>query len=100
MVRASISQANGVPDPEKGHYATLVYAGCESRERADEIKRALFRSARYVGVSVSASVKAAGDGTYAVTFKAIDKSYAKKYMIEHFGADRSKWPYDPRARNK
>ena len=95
-LRMSMSKANGIPDPETGHYAKLIYAGCESKERAAEIKRALFRAGRYVGCSVSATVKPAGDGTYQVHFMAISKTHARKYILEKHGADRSKWPYDPR----
>jgi hypothetical protein len=94
-----MSKANGTPDPETGHYAKLVYAGCETKDRAVEIKRALFRSARYVGVSVSANIVKAPDGTFQVHFFAINKAHAKKYVLEKYGPDRSKWAYDPRARN-
>lgn len=98
-LRASMSRANGTPDPETGHYAELVYAGVETRERAEEIKRALFRSARHVKVSVTATVEPADDGTYRVRFKAIDKLFARRFILEKHGPDRSKWPYDPRRRN-
>lgn len=98
-LRMSVSKANGTPDPETGHYAELIYAGCATRERAKEIKQALFRAGRYVGVSVSATVEPAGDGTYRVRFKAINKDHARKYVLEKYGSDRSKWAYDPRRRN-
>lgn len=98
-LRASVDRANGIPHPDTGHYAELIYAGIESRERATEIKKALYRSGRYVKVSVSATVHPADDGTYLVRFKAIDKAQAKRYILEKYGTDRSKWPYDPRRKN-
>ena len=98
-LRASVERANGTPDPETGKYATLIYAGCESRERAKEIVRALYRSARYVKVSVATVIHPANDGTFNVEFTAINKAHARKYVLEKYGTDRSKWAYDPRARN-
>lgn len=98
-LRASMARTNGIPDSETGHYGKLIYAGCESKERANEIKRALFRSGRYVGCSVSATVKPAGNGTFNVEFVAISKVHARKYILEKHGTDRSKWPYDPRRPN-
>jgi len=93
-----MAQVNGVHHPETGHYAELVYAGCDTRERATEIKRALFRSGKHVGVSVSARVIKNGT-VYDVHFKAIDKTMAKQYVLKHYGSDRSKWPYSPFKRD-
>lgn len=99
-LRASIARANGIASPDNGHYAKVVYAGCESKERAQEISKALYRAARYVGVSVKTEIVKAGDGTYQVHFYAIDKTHARKYMLERYGTDRTKWPYDPRRKGK
>jgi len=99
-VRASVDAANGKHDPETGHYATLRYVDCATKERADEIKRALYRCAKYLGYSMSAQIKKASDDTWLVEYKAIDKVMARKHVLEKYGTDRSKWPYDPRARNK
>jgi hypothetical protein len=96
-IRASVDQVKGVHD-ELGHYGLLVYAGCETRERAKEIVQALHRSGRHLGFSVSAKVVKAEDGTHQVHFKAIDKTMAKKYMLEKYGTDVSRWPYNPRRR--
>jgi hypothetical protein len=97
ILRASIDQAGGVYDAN-GHYAELTYAGCPTRERAAEIKQALYRSGKYVKVSVATQIVKADDGTFSVVFKAIDKAVARKYVLEKYGTDRSQWPYDPRAR--
>ena len=96
-LQASIDQASGVHD-ENGHYATLVYTGCDTRERAKEIVRALHRSGQHMGLSVSATVHPADDGTFNVQYKAIDKAHARAYVLAHYGPDRSKWAYDPRRK--
>lgn len=90
---ASIQQAGGVHD-DHGHYAELVYNGIETRARADEIKRALFRARRYVagGISGYAIVERDGNG-YRVRFRAINKLHAKQFMLDHYGDDPNKWPY-------
>jgi len=96
---ASVTQAGGVHN-EQGHYATLIHAGCESRERAQEIKKALYRSAYHLDVSLMTKIIKAGDGTYSVEYTAIDKAHGKKYMLEIHGPDRSKWSYDPRRKGR
>ena len=94
-VQASIDAASGTCDPETGHYATLHYTGIGTRERADEIKRALFRAARYLECSMSATVHRSDDG-YWVEFRAISKKHARAYMIKKYGTNRANWPYSPR----
>jgi hypothetical protein len=84
--------------PETGHYGILRYVGCETPERASEIVQALYRSARHLGVSVTATVLPADDGTFCVEFRAIDKAHARAYVLKTHGTDRSQWPYDPRKR--
>jgi hypothetical protein len=96
-IRASVDQVKGVYD-ENGHYGLLVYAGCADRDRAKEISQALYRAARHLGFSVSVKTVKAGDGTYQLHFRAIDKTHAKAYVLEKYGTDRSKWAYDPRRR--
>ena len=103
-VRASIDAVNGIHDPETGHFGRLVYTGIETRDRAAEIKQALFRSAYYMhthkqaDVSMSAEVKKQEDGTFNVEYVAINKAHARAAVIAKYGEDRSKWAYDPRAR--
>lgn len=83
---------------EQGHYATLHYTGCETRERAEEIKKALHRSAynmfRRNVMPVTVSSKIIKDGrTWTVEFFAINKDHSYRYMLDHYGSDTSKWPY-------
>jgi len=93
---ASIEQTNGIPD-QQGHYGELIYTGIETKTRAEEIKRALYRCRRYVNGGISGYVKVEKDGAgYRVRYKAIDKTMARKYMLDHYGDDPSKWPYSAR----
>jgi hypothetical protein len=99
LVQASVDQAQGVCDPDTGHYGTLVYAECKDLARAKEIVQALHRSAGHLKVSMSAKPNKQADGTYDVEFRAIDKAHARAFVIAKYGEDRSKWPYDPRKKN-
>ena len=98
LLHASVAHVNGVYHPETGHYGELIYQGIDTRERAAEIKRALFRAGKHTGHSVSAKIEKSGDG-YLIRFKAIDKNMARKYMLDHYGADRTRWPYSPFRRD-
>jgi hypothetical protein len=49
-------------------------------------------------VSVSTKTIKADDGTFQIHFKAIDKVFAKKYVLEKYGSDVNKWPYSPRRK--
>lgn len=89
------SVAGGL-DPQTGHYAELVYEGCETEERAQEIKRSLYRCAKHLGFSMRAEIESgAGDG-YQVRFSAIDKAAARAYVRQRYGQN---MPYNPYARN-
>jgi hypothetical protein len=46
-------------------------------------------------VSMAAKVIRDGD-EYAVDFRAVDKTMARKFIIDTYGPDPSKWPYIPR----
>lgn len=100
---ASMHRAGGKHHPETGHYAELVIV-CDSVEEAREHSKALYRSARYlhkwrladIGVSTDRPKKK--NGKFIVTFRAVDKTLARKHVMEKYGEDRSKWPYDPRRR--
>jgi hypothetical protein len=96
-LQASVTQASGTHDSD-GHYATIHYTGCETRERAKEIVQALHRSGRHLVLSVSAKVIPASDGTFTVEYCAIDKAHARAHVLAKYGSDRSKWPYDPRRK--
>lgn len=95
LVHQSVAQSSGKTD-EKGRYGEVHYVGCETRERAQEIRQAAFRAKRYTGYSVSATAKQDADGTWRVVIMAVDPAYAKKYVIEKYGTDRTKWPYSGR----
>lgn len=99
---ASISHAGGKHDGE-GHYATLVVGGCATREEAQEEVRALNRCAMYLkkqgiaDIGVSCKIRKRGD-VFDVEFFAVDKAMARKYVIETYGPDPAKWPYNARRR--
>lgn len=104
---ASITRAGGLGKhhPTTGHYADLMITGLADRDEADEYKRALHRCAFYLHRTGAASVSMSADrpqrqptGLYSIRFRVVDKTYAKKAMLERYGNDRSKWPYDPRRR--
>jgi hypothetical protein len=88
----------GPMNPENGHYAVLVYTGCQSMDRAQRIKRNLFNSAKILGYSMGAKIESLPDGSYQVRFNAREKKYARAAVIAKYGPDRSKWPYDPRKK--
>lgn len=102
-VLASINQAGGKYDPETGHYAVIRYTGCDTRERAAEIKRALHRSAMYLhrhkiaSVGMHAEIIREGD-TFTVEYRAVDKTMARKYVVEKYGTDPNKYPYFARRK--
>lgn len=101
-VQASVARTGGKHD-ENGHYGELVISDIGTRAEATEYIRALHRSANHLHkwtdlhVGIRASVEKTGRG-YKVHFHAVDKTYAQKYILEKYGADRSKWPYDPRRK--
>ena len=94
-ILASVSHCE--MDTETGKYGTLVYAGCESGDRAKEIIRALHRAAQRQGYSVHCEVKKSGR-IHDVHFVAIDKATARRYVVSKYGTDRNAWPYNPRRR--
>lgn len=93
LVLESVNQANGKPD-DHGRFRELHYSGIDTRERAEEIKRALYRARRYVKLSVHARIERDGS-KYVVKFFAVDPVHAKAYMLDTYGEDRTKWPYSP-----
>lgn len=95
-VMASVQR--GFSDTDRGFYTELVYTGIETEERASEVRRSLFRCAKGLGYSMRAEIETAADGTFQVRYHAIDKTKARAWMVKTYGADRSKWPYNPRAR--
>jgi hypothetical protein len=100
LIKASVDAVNGIPDGETGRYGTLTYTGMDSKERAQEIRKSLFRCAKYLGFSMHAKPPAKqADGTYSIELTAISKKHAQAFVARTYGPDRSKWPYDPRRKN-
>lgn len=103
LIHASIEQAGGKHHPETGHYATIRYTGIETRERAQEIVRALHRSAMYLHKRKLASVGCKTEivkenGSFTVVFNAVDKAKAREHVVAKYGEDPNKWPYYSRRR--
>jgi len=92
-VQASVA---GGLNAQTGHYAELLYQGCESEERAVEIKRSLYRCAKHLGFSMKAEVEPGAGSDWQVRFRAIDKATARAYVRKRYG---QKMPYNPYARN-
>lgn len=89
----------GLVDAARGFYTEMFYTGIADEDRAAEIRRSLFRCAKYLGYSLTASVEThATDGPWIVRFRAIDKKKAREWMIRTYGPDRANWPYNPRRR--
>lgn len=80
-------------------FAEMLYTGCETQERAQEIVRSLYRCAKRLGYSVTAKAEPGANGTFDVRFRTFDKTQARAYMIQRYGPDRQNWPYNPRMRN-
>lgn len=78
-----------------GHYLELVYAGVEDPARAVEIRRALFRSAKHLGVALKADVEQAADGTHQIRFHAIDKAVARAHIARQAEGDPTRLAYNP-----
>jgi len=96
-LQASIDRAGGKPD-ERGWYAEMHIRGLGDRDEAQEYVRALHRSKRHTGLSLTAEIIRDGDG-YRVVFHVITKTAGRQYMLDKYGPDRSKWPYDPKRKN-
>jgi len=92
----------------KGYGKVLIYSGIEDITRADDIRRGVYRCARHRGLTADAGPGAGrlatGDDmgirktgrTYELRFRMWTKSQGKKRLLDKYGTDRSKWPYDPR----
>ena len=87
----------------------LKLDGIESYERADDIRKGIYRCARHRKVSAEAGpsrvVSGAGEmgihkagKTYTLRFRVWDKRGARKRHLERYGTDRARWPYDPRRK--
>jgi hypothetical protein len=100
IVQAAIDAVGGTYAEDTGHYGTLRYTGCADRDRAKEIKQALYRSARHLGVSLFYSIVKEEDDTYSVEFTPVNKAHGRAHVVSKYGSTRDSWPYDPRAPKK
>ena len=93
----------------KGYGVILVYTGIESLERGHDIRRGIYRCAKHREITAEAgksSQLADGDemglrkvgDEYELRFRVWDKKSARAQMLQRYGTDRSKWPYDPRRK--
>lgn len=94
---------------EQGYGKVLVYSGIETVERADDIRRGIYRCAKHRGITAEAGPSGrlvTGDDmgvrktgkTYALHYRLWDKRQGRKALLERHGPDRGSWPYDPRRR--
>lgn len=105
LVAAVIRAGPGVP---------LVYHGIASPERAEEIRRGVYRCGRHRKVSVQVSwpwrnvmtSKTAQwppdkvGGGYQLTIVFHPKPHGRRHVVTTMGTDRTQWHYDPRARSQ
>lgn len=82
---------------EAGHYKELIYAGVEDQDRAVEIRRALFRSAKHLKVALKADVETVA-GVHQIRYRAIDKAVARAYVTQKAKGDPSQLDYNPYVR--
>lgn len=94
-IQAAIDHVNGKHDPGTGWYATLDHTGCESYARAQEIKRALYRSARHLKVSLHTELVRGPNGTWTVRFTPINKAHGRAFIAKQSGGDPGKLAYNP-----
>lgn len=94
----------------KGYGRVLKYTGIADYDRAEDIRRGIYRCARHRNITADAGpggrlvtgpdemgVRKKGR-EYEVWYRVHDKRSARKAHLQRYGADRSKWPYDPRRR--
>ena len=94
---------------DAGFGQVLVYRGMETPERAQEVRRGIYRCAKHRDIAAEAgTVALAGDdqmmgisrerdGTYTLRYRVWTKKQARKAHLARYGPDRTAWPYDPRA---
>lgn len=88
-----LASVAGGMDPE-GHYRELIYGGIEDAGRALEIKRSLYRCAKYLGYSMIADIELTADDKYQVRFHAIDKARARRHIAAKYPGGKG-LPYNP-----
>jgi hypothetical protein len=83
-----------------GHEVEATYSGIASRERALDLRRGIFNSARGLGVSVNADAEPdpKNRGQWRIRFTLHDKRTGRAHVLATHGTDRTAWPYDTRAK--
>lgn len=79
VLRLSIDHANGEFDPGTGRYAEVVLNDFTDMAHATEIRRAMYRSANHMKVSLHSKIEKAADG-YSIRFTVIDKEAGRRYI--------------------
>lgn len=91
---------------QSGYGTEMVYKGIASWERADELRRGIYRCASHRGISAEAGPSRLTDPpamgisktgrTYTLRYRVWTKRAARRSHLDRYGADRTAWPYDPR----
>jgi hypothetical protein len=82
-----------------GYEQEMTWAGIATHERARTLKNGLFNAARLHKPIVAVSVEIEKNGrTWQLKFKLHDKRVARAHVVNTYGADRTAWPYDMRAK--
>jgi hypothetical protein len=101
-ILASIEQAGGKYHAETGFYKTLRLR-LDDNDDAREWHRAFRRSAVYLhrngiaDIGIHVEIKRDRKGQY-LEYVAINKAHTYRFIIQRYGPDRSKWPYDVHRR--
>lgn len=95
----------------KGTGTVMVYSGIPTLERAHDIRRGIYRCSRHRGLTGDAGpsgrlvtapdemgVRKTRSGEYELRYRVWSKRDGKKRLLQKYGPDRSKWPYDPRRK--
>jgi hypothetical protein len=91
----------------KGAGRVMIYSGIPDIERAHEIRRGVYRCAGHRRITADAGPSGrlvSGDdmgvrktgSEYELRYRVWPKGDARKRVLERYGPDVSKWPYDPR----
>lgn len=93
----------------KGYGVVLKYTGIEDYDRAEDIRRGIYRCAKHRSITADAGPSGRlvdGDemgvrkvrGKYELWYRVWTKRSGRKRHLERHGSDRSQWPYDPRRK--
>lgn len=92
----------------KGYGVVLKYTGIEAYDRAEDIRRGIYRCAGHRGITAEAGpsgrVVSGADEMgvhkngrrYEVWYRIHSKRGGRRAHLDRYGPDRAAWPYDPR----